>query len=46
MTPGNVRKSSNDMSDDELDVITDGLVDKRAHYQKEFAKVAGVATGK
>lgn len=46
MTPGNLRKSSNDMFDDELDVITDGLVEKRSYYQKEFAKVAGAAVGK
>lgn len=46
MTPDKVRKSSGDMSDDELDVITDGLVEKRAYYQKEFGKAAGVATGK
>lgn len=46
MTPDKVRKSSNDMSDDELDVITDGLVEKRTYYQKEFGKAAGVATGK
>lgn len=46
MTPDKVRKSSNDMSDDELDVITDGLVEKRTYYQREFGKAAGVATGK
>lgn len=46
MTPDKVRRSSNDMSGDELDVIADGLVEKRAYYQKEFGKAAGFATGK
>jgi len=45
MTPDNVRTSANDLSDDELDVLADALIEKRSYYQKEF-KAAGVATGK
>lgn len=45
MTPDNVRTSANDLSDDELDVLADALIEKRSYYQKEF-RAAGVATGK
>ena len=41
VTPGNVRTSANDLSDDELDVLADALIEKRSYYQKEF-KAAGV----
>jgi len=43
MTPDNVRTSANDLSDDELDVLADALVEKRGYYQNEFQKATATA---